>query len=336
MKPTNPPEKLIKLKRLPSWIALVLAVAGLANTSHAEDLGIAGRFNAFLFGNFNTSGYGHSQGAIAVQGNWIGDGYVTNTDNYATGITGFSYKVGNTTYNAVDPGIFVGGSVTKSGNLSVLVEKGNAYYGTGNGNAIEVRNGYNKYSGTNTGIFSVAEQYLGTISDELANTASVALSFGTVNLAANTLNGSLRLYHIDGSLLGNLQTLDFINGTSTDTIVINVLNASTVNWSTTVNYSGGYNKILWNFVGVDTLNVKDRALHGSILALGATVNQFSNIDGTVIAENLNTNNHRELHQFTFTGDLPMSTVAIVPEPGSLVLLLAGFTLILRNRRRASA
>lgn len=58
-------------------------------------------------------------------------------------------------------------------------------------------------------------------------------------------------------------------------------------------------KVIWNFINATRVTINARQMTGMIIAPGATVNLNSNLNGTVVAENVNVN--AESHRTDFTG-----------------------------------
>lgn len=303
-------------------LVAVVSLAWIASHVSAADLGIADSFNAMIFGNANTQG-GHAQGAVAVEGNWSGVSYeaMQNTSPVPS-VPGAS-----------NVGIYVGGSVQTSSFLRT--DNGNGYYGVSNNGTMTTNGGYSVMSGATTSIFTSAYNYLSNMSSTLAGYSGMAINTSdpnniTVDLSQNTLHGNLLVYNLDVSQITGLKTLNFINGNSSETIVINVTGTTLASWGWSLNYAYD-NNVLWNFESATTINIDQRAFDGSLLALHATVNQSQNIEGTLMAQNWNNTGAPELHlgsQFAFTGNLPA-----VPEPKSAILFVAGVCFILRRRTR---
>jgi len=117
-----------------------------------------------------------------------------------------------------------------------------------------------------------------------------------------------------------------LNGASTM-----VFNTDVSSASIAANFLGGSaqaigGKTIWNFYNASTLNINNQ-FGGSILALGATLTNWNNIEGGVFVEDLV--QRGEIHLQPFEGVIP------VPEPEAYGMLLAGLALVGVFARRRS-
>ena len=64
-------------------------------------------------------------------------------------------------------------------------------------------------------------------------------------------------------------------------------------------------KVIWNFVNATGVTINTNRMTGMVIALGATVNIKQNLNGTVIAENVNV--QAESHRTDFTGEIEIIT-----------------------------
>ncbi|MES2705530.1 MAG: collagen-binding domain-containing protein [Verrucomicrobiota bacterium] len=330
-----------KLAALLAPLVLGLAISAPAAVSYAS-LGVAGNTNAFIFGSVTTSNGGHADGSIVVGGNWSGSRYEAR-------------KKGNDAKNAPMPGdpLPANLAVYIAGDANIKGDKGSNFLRTFGG---DVYIG-GKYSAQNVdtqkkgivyakGGFDLAptEKNLLQLSSTLSKMDSAKLTINDpnnvkVDVTANKANGNLKVYTIDGSLLGGGKTLDFLKATGDETIVINVT-GDNINWGWSVNVGDETNKgnknplqyedILWNFVDAKTINIRDRQFSGTILAPNATVNQSQNIHGTLIAATWNVTQNSSLTSHTFVGKIPLVSA---PEPAGVMTMGGFLALALFSRRR---
>lgn len=327
-----------KLALLLSSLVLGLAASAPAAVSYAS-LGIAGQTNAFIFGNAITNSGGQAEGSVVVGGNWNGSYYTARQTSTTNSPALFKDK--NTS-------IYVGGNATISNAKGLRAITGDVVVaGKSDLKKLDAQKG-----SAYTASFDLAptEKNLAKLSSDLFKLDSVAIKLDPkntnnvkVNLSLNSANkGDLKVYTIDSSILGGGRTLDFSGGTGKETIVINVV-GDTVDWGWSVNLGNekdpnnknpvGYDDVIWNFANTSTINIKDRAFSGSILAPKATVNQSQNINGTLIANNWTVKQNSNLISHAFTGKIPMVSA---PEPAG-VLTMGGFLgLALFSRRRQAA
>jgi len=158
----------------------------------------------------------------------------------------------------------------------------------------------------------------------------------TFNAAPQTINGEeLAIFNVDGNdLFGannsgpNFDRLE-LNVNGAETILINV---SGTMFDLNRNFSNGFTNneenIVFNFYEATELTVTSN-FRGTLFAPLATIEQNSNIDGTVVANNLEQNN--EVHALTFEGSIP-GPFDSIPEPSSAMLLSLSSLALLRRRR----
>ncbi|QYK54666.1 MAG: choice-of-anchor A family protein [Fimbriimonadaceae bacterium] len=303
--------------------AASLCAFALVASAHAVNLGVANDFNAFIFGNAIAQS-GDSDGAVAVGGNW-------------TTVNSYVFNAHSTTPNptigsAINLGLYLGGNLNGGANNGATqINSGRNAYVAGT-----VSNPAPLMNGDGTMFAGSAAVQASTFTNQFAysslqSSTLSGLAAGSVNISNPnnysiqiTNTGGLNVYNINGSLLSGGKTLDVVGGNGLETIIFNVTGTS-VNWGT--EYHGNKNRTLWNFYQATTLNVTDRQLQGSVLAVGAAVNQGQNIEGTLIASSLNITNGAELHSFTFEGNAP------VPEPATMIGLGIGALALARRKKR---
>lgn len=302
-------------------VGAAICAAGVAS---AQSLGQANFFNAVIFGDVNAQS-GESDGAMAVRGNWA------TQNNYQISIKGSAPapSIGG----ATNLGLYLKGTMSAGQNAgSTQVNSGrNAYVGGSISGGL-LMNGGSAFgnSGLVTDSFFVQQQaFSSTQSSFLASLGGSAVDTSNPNNYKVTISntGGLNVFSINAALLSGGRTLDVIGGNGQETLVFNV-SGGTVNWGT--NFNGNARRALWNFHQATTLNVNERLLRGSVLAVGATVNQSQNIDGTLVASALNVFGGAELHMETFEGNAP------IPEPMTMGVLALGALAAARRRRRLAA
>ena len=136
---------------------------------------------------------------------------------------------------------------------------------------------------------------------------------GVINLTAAQLDAK------GGN--GNIIRMSGFEGGKNGTIVVNVncigvsridmpqayiyVDGKQVSTSEVVEFSAG--KVIWNFVNAEGVVINTNLMTGMVVAPGATVNITQNLNGTVVAENVNV--QAESHRTDFTGTV------VEPEDG---------------------
>jgi choice-of-anchor A domain-containing protein len=90
--------------------------------------------------------------------------------------------------------------------------------------------------------------------------------------------------------------------------------------NTNLNGAWNYDNTLWNFVDATSINLKDSAWRGTILAPKAAVANGAGIDGSLYAQSYTNSSLREIHAFSWTPETP---TASVPDGGSLTTMFGG-------------
>ncbi|CAN1489801.1 choice_anch_A, choice-of-anchor A domain [Fimbriimonadaceae bacterium] len=257
--------------------------AGSTPTTSGSD------FNAIVFGNVDTKG-GHSEGPIAVGGNWNGP--------YEINQHSASAKIGTDTR----VGLYNGGQITRGNAVKKVFNGFNAYIG-GQINCILTMLGNGTiYNTVGTNWFTTEESKWQSQSDAIGAMTDMRLDVSDMNnvrmdVTKNTLNGNVKVYWVDDKDLAPLKTLDIQNMTASDTVIINV-EGSNVDWGWQVN-APFKNRILWNFQNVANIKVANRHLTGMMLAPKAHVQQYNNIQGTMIAKRWSNYGAPEMHFTNF-------------------------------------
>lgn len=301
--------------------------ATLATIASANGLGpYAGGFNMFVFGNATTAG-GHTDGAVAVGGNWTGShdsmqhnhlinvGPASNVGMYVRGSANLNGSVNNAA-NA-----YIGGShtgtlnmnggtkFTSSPNVLPTVFSQQLAYSTNQSNAIAALGGATNMA-----------SLIGDPNNANINVASLASVAGMPNTKLIRMNASLL------AAFPNLQ-LNF-NNMGTNTVIVDVVGGGLIDWKWKMNATA-FNRLLWNFNSASTLRIGQDQFRGSILAPMVHLDQERNIEGNIIVGSWNLDGSVENHfgnQFKFNGEAP------VPEPATLAALGFGVAAMLRKRR----
>lgn len=313
-------------------VLAVLAVASSVVVAQATGLGLAGEFNAFVFGNANLVG-AESEGAVAVGGNFVSN----QAYNFAVKSTASTAPD-----NASNIGLYIGGAITVAGGQKDAgkVEKGNAYVG---GSVINdnlfVRHGNLNPAGSSVDhtVFTNAKAHLSALSIALAGLEAVNYVVNDFNnpeidLSSSTKYGDLKVFNINASELfvANPGTFNALNFTGNETVVFNVYGNNinmNRNWQEkNTSFGNLASRTLWNFVDADYVT-NTRQLDGTVLAVDAQFHQNELLKGGLIANTWTQGQAREIHTHLFEGDLES-----VPEPMTLGVLAL---LALRRRKKAA-
>lgn len=300
-----------------SLVVAALALQSAAASAGVLDLGVAGKFNVFVFGDF-TSSNSDVEGAVAVGGSLNVSSYSINELNKA--VAGNALVVANNLS-------YSNGSV-KNGNIDVG--------GTATTSSFGFTGMYTDNDPINFANERTYLQNLSTSLNGLTNTGIATYNFSGLQLTASN-NTDAQVFDIDGSLFNSRNNTTFSGFSSGQTIILNISgNGLTFNGGTGTNFSG-YN-VIYNFYQATSVSTGSGAT-GTILAPLANITGGSTaINGNVIANSWNTNTQVNVNGMFKPTEVTGLVVTPVPEPESYGMLLLGLGLVslLTRKRQAVA
>jgi choice-of-anchor A domain-containing protein len=300
-----------------SFIITAMSMQALSASASILDLGVAGKFNLFVFENFSSSN-SDVEGAVAVGGNFNVSNYAVNELNKA--VAGNALVVAkNVTFNS--------GSV-KNGNIDTAGASSTSSFGfTG------------AYTNNNTINFANERTYLQNLSaslNGLANTGSATYDYSGMQLTASNSTDT-QIFDINGSFFNSRNNTTFSGFSNGQTIILNISGTSLkFDGGTGIDFGKyGFN-VIYNFYQATELNTGSGAT-GSILApLADITGGYTAINGNVIGKSWNTNTQVNVNGMFKATEVAGLTVIPVPEPQSYVMLLAGLAVVgMFTRKRAS-
>jgi choice-of-anchor A domain-containing protein len=326
----QPPASLSFANRIARY--LVLAVSSLLTFGFSQVKAQSytwENYNAIIFGNLNIQG--EIEGRTLVGGNLTG----SNSSNFGIGLPSGT--------SATDKTLVVGGNIS-SGN-PLQLNKGSLYLGGTNGRTVNYNGGGSQIS-QSTDLSTLKQAFL----SESANLKSLATDSvvtsstngqpGPVTFTATAGSDGLAVFSISADAIfgSNLSQQIGLVANGATNIVINV-SGTTVNWIQNAgNMVGDFTSdywqahIVWNFYEATTINLGSHQFNGSILAPNATITTSNNIDGAVIANNLNLTGEVHLPSSSSANSYAGYRAQAVPEPGSALLLAVAGLIILTRRR----
>lgn len=162
--------------------------------------------------------------------------------------------------------------------------------------------------------------------------ASVTYANNKLTFNASAVTGSFAVFNIAGTDLAQNGEIFFNLPMKNGSPLTTIINVSGISVMHSINansqLSSATPSVIWNFFEATTLNLQS-SLYGSVLAAGADVTNGGRLNGSVVSRSLKQN--AQIHGGTFAG----FNVAVVPEPRSWALMIAGFGLVgaaLRRRR----
>ncbi|MBW4084964.1 choice-of-anchor A family protein, partial [Paenibacillus sp. S150] len=267
-----------------AWGWNVKAAANMPYTS-TPVLGVAGNFNAFIFGDF-TQSYDQIHGRLAAAGNITLQGYGVSQDA-------------------------PGGDVLVAGKNISLTDGtvyGAAVYG-GSINSTRADLKETPRQGTPVD-FQAEEQFLIGRSNQLAalaQTQPFVKEYGKITFNAPQ---AYNIFNLTAADLADVNGMQF-NISGDATVTINV-SGSSVRIPSFQFWGGKPRKVLFNFYEATSLNIGNTTIEGTILAPHANVfYDYAELHGTLIAKAFN--GHVQMHHYPYEGSEPPSVPT--PTPG---------------------
>lgn len=283
-------------------------------------------YNLILTDDLNVSGgSGHVEGKSFIGGNLVhGTVFAQHINSASTEDT--LKVVGNLTGNNamhVEAGYVAYGGTTN-------VTNSDSWNGICHGQGISQKDACFKHV-TDGSLQAEKAQILGDLTYEssyykgLANSANTSITGDSNNKSFNYTGAAtdLAVFNITALDLMNINwSVSFGNAVN---VLINVSGASFTAGNAHVNgFQNHANNVLWNFADATSLQFGD-SWYGSVLALDATINTNSNLNGAIAAKSYVGNG--EIHDYHWTYTPPSPPVTHVPEPAGIFLGLLGLGLL---------
>ncbi|GGY05494.1 hypothetical protein GCM10011289_05230 [Paludibacterium paludis] len=301
---------------------LALGLLPFALPAHAAliDLGKAGQFGLFAFGNASVAN-SDVENAVAVGGNLaISGGYSINAKHHDVG--GYALVVGRDV-NWPQGGGSISGTSYAGGNWyapSYLAKPA---------------------TGASPVDFAAEKARLSLLSSDLSRVKTSAVTtqqWGGLNITGS--NSQVEFINLSASQLSGANAMRLVSGFSGDaTLVFNISgkSASLSNFDSSSLFNSYQGRALFNFYEAESITINGTSPHASILAPLATLSgQNGHIQGNVIVNNftggtwgslqVNDNPFRAVNASQFT--------PAVPEPETWALMGLGMTSILLARRKS--
>lgn len=317
------------------------AEAGVTELNAALDA--MGTYNLIVKGNLNSAS-GEVEGRTFVGGNVSGPASNYNND----GLSGVGLTVVGDLLDSkknVRGDIMVGGhadvGVEFSAGSGLTLTYGQSFGNTNvNGNTVvhDAALGATLAAERDTMFANLTElsAYLGG----LATTDSFQVLANQVKFDP-TSSGEIAVFSLaDLSLFANKEVA-FTVPANYGLVVVNVTGTDPMSTPGGMNFNGPSGlgaKVIWNFTGLtgsDTLTLNN-AWYGSILAVGATASNNTQIEGTMVFAGFD--QRGEVHTPGFSDyDFPPPPTAAVPEPSAWAMMILGLGAagsVLRRRRTA--
>ncbi|MCH8619960.1 choice-of-anchor A family protein [Undibacterium sp. TS12] len=241
------------------------------------DLGVAGQYAAFVFG--NVSNITNVDGRMAVGG-------ILNTPGGTVG--------GSVNYNDTNPVMVVAGNLTSYGG-SLGNNKNNAYavYAGTLGSKAATYLDFRKVAISPID-FEAERAYLSVLSQQIRTTpatGTVSQTYARVTLTGS--NRDIEIFNLTADHVISTHDFDLVNVKPSAYIILNVASDAqrTLKFGITMTeFINRHSKVLFNMYDAELINFNNAGVFGSILAPFACIkNSGGKIEGTVIAASWDTN-----------------------------------------------
>lgn len=264
-------------KFLRAGLFLGLVLSSTPNQAQQIDLGVAGQYSAFIFG--NVSNITNVDGRLAVGG-------ILNTPGGTVG--------GSVNYNDTNPVMVVAGNLTSYGG-SLGNNKNNAYavYAGTLGSKAATYLDFRKVAFSPVD-FEAERTYLSVLSQQIRGmpaTGTVSQVYAKVTLTGS--NRDVEIFNLTPDHVASTHDFALANIKQSAYIILNVASDAqrTLKFGITMNELINRNsKVLVNMYDTELLNLNNSGFFGSILAPFACIkNSGGKIEGTVIAASWDSN-----------------------------------------------
>lgn len=321
----------------------LLAAACTAAQAATIDLGVAGGYSGFFFGDVN--GAADVEGRLAVGGNLTAGFDVGYRNAYGgtapslvvagnaslTSAWGQAGMIYNGPSSAIDTNASIGPAVPW---LPGQVNYGDIVYGGTltaaswqYGNATQDA-GYIDFTAAKTQLLALS----GSLS-ALSQNGSWSLAAGGVSLVGDG-QSDVQVFNLGDTALANLTLSNvkagahvIINSTLTDVVFSGSLGGDRAD--STDGLAAFRDRLLFNLGNASSVSV-NTFLNGSVLAVGAAVTGSGHLEGTLIADSLSPSANGSKLELGYEPFVPTTAV---PEPRSYALMLAGLMAVVALSRR---
>ncbi|MFZ6755981.1 choice-of-anchor A family protein [Undibacterium sp. Ji50W] len=254
-------------------LGLAMGLLLTATTGQAQqiDLGVAGQYAAFVFG--NVSNITNVDGRMAVGG-------ILNTVGGTVG--------GSVSYNDTNPVLVVAGNLTSyGGSLGNSQSNGYAVYAGTLGSKAANYLDFRKVAISPID-FDAERTYLSVLSQQIRTTpatGTVSQTYARVTLTGS--NKDIEIFNLTADHVINTHDFDLVNVKPSAYIILNVASDSqrTLKFGITMTeFINRHSKVLFNMYDTELINFNNAGVFGSILAPYACIkNSGGKIEGTIIA-----------------------------------------------------